>query len=108
MTWAYDFECDMPILGILAALNQAGPWQWIERDKGALGTYISSVFYPFEGFRARIYSDPHSPGENGPRYTADFWTEPGCEVPRPAIEAAFRNMLVTLSARNVAPGEYWD
>lgn len=106
MTWAYDFECDMPILGILAALNQAGPWRWIGRDKEAFGTYISSV--PFEGVHARIYSDPHGYGENGPRYTADFRARPGCETPRHAIEAAFRDMLVTLSARNVATGEYWD
>jgi hypothetical protein len=106
MTWAYDFECDMPILGILAALNQAGPWRWIERDKEAFGTYIWSV--PFEGVHARLYSDPHSYGENGPRYTADFQTGPGCETSRQAIEAPFRDMLVLLSARKVAPGEYWD
>ena len=33
MTWAYDFECDEPVLGILAALNRIGPWKWIERGK---------------------------------------------------------------------------
>src|SRR5947207_1764712 len=106
MTWAYDFECDEPVLGILAALNRIGPWKWIERGNEAFGTYISSV--PFDGVRARIYSDPRGSGENGPKYTADFRAEPGCEVPRDTIEGAFRVMLATLSARNVAPGEYWD
>jgi hypothetical protein len=106
MTWAYDFECDTPILGILAALNRAGPWRWVEWNKEAFGTYLTSQ--PFEGVRARIYSDPRAQGDDGPRYTADFWLGPGAEVPRDAIEAAFRGMLAAVSARNVAPGEYWD
>jgi hypothetical protein len=96
----------MPVLGILAALNRAGPWRWIERDKEAFGTYLSSV--PFEGVRARIYSDPQRHGENGPRYTADFRMGPECDVPRHAIEAAFRDMLLTLSATKAALGECWD
>jgi len=104
--WAYDFVCDKPILGILPALNQAGPWKWTERDKDAFGTYVSSA--PFDGVRARIYSDPNSYGENGPKYTADFRIEDGCEVPRRSIEDSFRDILAALSARNVTEGEYWD
>jgi hypothetical protein len=104
--WAYDFESDKPIRDILSSLNQAGPWKWMERDKDALGTYISSV--PFEGARVRIYSDPQGYGEDGPKYTADFRLEESCEVSRPFVEAAFSAMLVTLSARNVTEGECWD
>lgn len=77
MTWANSFECGLPILDILAALNAAGPWIWIERDKDAFGTYVSST--PMPGVRARIYSDPSAPGENGPRYIADFRLESGYE-----------------------------
>ena len=86
MNWAYDFECDLSILSIRAALNQVGPWQWVDRDKEAFGTYLSAA--PFEGVRARIYSDPRSYGENGPKYTADFRAEPGCDIPRDSIDAA--------------------
>ena len=38
----------------------------------------------------------------------DFRIEPGCKVSRPTIEATFRDLLITLAARNVTPGEYWD
>jgi hypothetical protein len=106
MTWAYDFECDLPILGILAALNRAGPWHWIERDKDAFGTYVSSA--PLDGLRVRIYSDPQGTGENGPSYTADFWLNQADEGARSAIEATFNGLLATLSARAVTPGEFWD
>jgi hypothetical protein len=106
MKWAYQFECDQPILAILATLNRVGPWSWIERDKEAFGTYISAT--PLEGVRVRVYSDPQSPGENGPRYSADFVLEPRCRVSRIAIDATFQGILAALSARNVSPGEYWD
>ena len=80
MTWAYQFECDKSILVVLDTLNQVGPWHWLERDKEAFGTYLSAT--PFTGVRVRIYSDPQSPGENGPKYFADFFLEPRCPVSR--------------------------
>src|SRR5262249_42763543 len=106
MTWVFDFECDLPILGILAALNRTGPWLWTERDKDAFGTYLSCV--PREGVRARIYSDPRAPGENGPKYTADFRLDSANPGARGEIEATFKAMLATLCPRAVPPGEFWD
>jgi hypothetical protein len=106
MSWGYSFDCDFRILEILAILNGVGPWNWIERDKDAFGTYISAV--PIPGVRVRIFSDPNAPGENGPKYMADFRIDAEDRHSREILDAQFAGLLKSLSARSVAPSESWD
>ncbi|MGD0053164.1 MAG: hypothetical protein ABSD03_15285, partial [Vulcanimicrobiaceae bacterium] len=54
--WAYDFNCDQPIEAILAALNSAGPWQWVLGESAVYGDYLNCR--PKEHVRVRLHEYP--------------------------------------------------
>jgi hypothetical protein len=41
--FAYTFDSDLGLGGMLAKLNQVGPWEWVEWNNDRYGMYICAV-----------------------------------------------------------------
>lgn len=44
--YAYSFQSDSSLVGILNLFNEIGPWRWINRYNDRWGDYISSRVLP--------------------------------------------------------------
>jgi hypothetical protein len=105
MTGAYSFICDYPSTDTLCArLNQVA-WQWRVGDSYWYGDYVAAV--PFPGVRIRIVDFPRR-AETGWRYESDIRIAQDSKMPMAEIDAAYRNVLAQLPAREVKEIESFD
>jgi len=104
--WAYDFTCDRPIDAILAAFNEAGPWQWELRENTIYGSYLNTR--PQTGVRAQIHEYPFTgpygafTGLHARGFNALLEVRTGSGAARSEIDGVVRTLLGMVGATNVA------
>ncbi len=99
--WAYNFDCDKPLKGMLAAWNEAGPWQW------QLGVYIEA--HSNEGVHVLVRDQPpvtgwysrlsRSPSDR--KFTALLEIKADSSVTQAEIDGIFRGLLARVNATNI-------
>jgi hypothetical protein len=105
MTGAYSFICEYSSTGTLCArLNHVG-WWWQVGDSYWYGDYL--VARPFPGVRIRIVDFP-TKTETGYRYDSDVRLRKECTTPMEEIDAAYRNILAQIPARDIQEIEGFD
>lgn len=105
MTGAYSFICDYSSTDALCArLNQVA-WFWQVGDSYWYGDYV--VTRPFPGVRIRIVDFP-TKTETGYRYDSDVRLRKECTTPMEEIDAAYRNILAQIPARDIQEIEGFD
>jgi hypothetical protein len=105
MTGAYSFICQYSSTDALCArLNQLG-WKWALGDSHWYGDYVASR--PFPGVRIRIVDFPGR-REGGFCYDSDIRIGKECATPMEEIDAAYREMLARLPARDVREIDWFD
>jgi hypothetical protein len=105
MTGAYSFICDYPsTVALCARLNQLA-WQWRVGDSYWYGDYLAAG--PFPGVRIRIVDFP-ARADAGWKYESDIRITQECKTPMDEIDAAYRNVLAQLPARDIMEIESFD
>lgn len=105
MTGAYSFICDYSSTDALCGrLNQVA-WKWRVGDSYWYGDYVAAV--PFPGVHIRIVDFPRHM-EAGYRYESDIRVGKECTMPMEEIDAAYRNVLAQIPARDVEEIEWFD
>lgn len=102
-SWAYTFGCNMPLERMCARLNEATAYRWYHHDDSAWYLeYLSCR--PREGVRFRIHNLQES-DEQGPLLSAQI---DGDTQTQAEMDAAFRDVLVLLSVRDLRRVEVYD
>lgn len=105
---------------ILAVFNEAGPWQWEERESAWYGDYLNAR--PVEEVRARIHEFPQAnevggvfvgPGTDegiqyDKGYTALLQIEDESSTTKSEIDEAFHVLLGKINAENIKEIEPYD
>jgi hypothetical protein len=111
--WAYDFACDLPIEGILAAFNAPGLWQWQLRESHFYGDYLNCR--PKEHVRLRVHEYPGTgmlmfkfAGSSDKGFKALLEIEAESGATRSEIDDVFQRLLQAINATNVTEIEPYD
>lgn len=119
-SWAYVFTCDKAMEEILAAFQEAGPWEWAQRESGWYGDYLNTR--PKEGLRVRIHAFPQmgesgamfvGPGKvNGVAYEKGFYAlmeiETSSKATKAEIDPVIRGLLDKIAVANLRDAEPYD
>jgi hypothetical protein len=107
--WAYDFACDQPMEAILAALNSAGPWQWVMGDSSTYGDYLNCR--PQEHVRVRLHEYPQMlfvGSRRGKGFSALLEIRIESVATQIEIDDVFRRSLQEIDATNIREIEPYD
>jgi hypothetical protein len=118
--WAYAFSCDKSMKTILTACNEAGPWQWEERESAWYSDYLSTR--PVEGVRVRIHEFPQSnevggvfvgPGSDegvhyDKGYTGLLEIREESAATKEDVDKVFRDLMSKINAENIKEIEPYD
>jgi len=105
MTGAYSFVCEYSSTDALCARLNHVAWKWSVGDSHWFGDYIAAS--PFPGVRIRIVDFP-ARTEDGWRYESDIRIAKDCTTAMAEIDAAYRNVLAQLPAREIREIEWFD
>ena len=107
--WAYDFDCDLSLDGMLRSFNAAGPWQWQLRDSAFYGDYLAAWTTDVS---IRVHEFPQDTGwyrtqnPSGRKFTVTLKIDSSLKSLE--IDNAIRGLLAKINATKIAPGEPTD